>query len=1001
MIFILNKLMDMNNILSNNVDMLIGEQIELDVEIEKVRFYNEENNYHIMMVSSDNQIVGSRGTWDGRYYFTIVGCCATCSEGDRCNVLIELKKDKKYGIQYEIKNLKFNIPSDKESLKNYLSAVIEGARAEILYNAYPDIVERVIDNPKWEPDYSVLKGIREKTWGKIRDKIVNNFGYNELITLLSPVGVSLVTIKKIADKEKNLTLVKERIIKNPYILCQYPRMGFKKVDTYAIKLNPNLLYSEDRVIQCITYILNKTANDDGNSYIEISKLKELFRKEITDSQILPIFDNVINSQRNKCIEGIKCEFYVDDTSIGLMSIRALEGDIMRIMDEIQKHDIVWDYDYQILFDRMEESAKEQGFYLSQEQTEAVRSIAYNNISIMSGKAGCVDCDTEYFNGTEWKRIADYKQGDKVLQYNPDNKQATLVQPLEYIKIECDKLYHFYSTDIDQCLSSEHRILYYKSIDNQIEIKEMTVSEYLKKPQSFFIPSSFYYNDINVDVLKKDLSIQTYFNLNNINIKEYKTVDGYKYCFSVPTGALILRRNNKIFVTGNSGKTSVIKTILSVYNDKRIAMCALSAKAAKRMSEVTGMEASTIHKLLSVQFNGEEKSGFLYNANNPLPYDLIIVDECSMNNVYLLNSLLKAVSPQSKIVFCGDIAQLPSIGVGSVFTDLVQHPIFNNHSFTKVYRQSEESFINTHANLIREGILPFDITSGNMKFGEDTLYLFRKESEDVRDTAVALYLEFLNKGYDISDVGIICPRKNNCCVSCDSLNNIIQNRLLGHEHQQVVLNKINKKEKIDENDEDANEENIQKVFKLGARIINKKNDYRKGILNGDMGTVVDINEKGTSFNVLFDNGNFVNFMRAEMITLELGYAISVHSSQGSQYKACIVAMDMSSYTLLSSNLIYTAITRAIDIMIVCSQPTAFVRAVTNTAENHRNTYLKNFLNDKNEEEYKVNFEEHTMFHNPIIEKDNNIKISSKVIMNNENADNDLPWEEDFDMFSNDF
>ena len=794
---------------------MIDKVIEMDIEVEKIRFYNEENNYHIMMASCDREVAGSKRQF-GKNIITLVGYCVTVTEGDRCKVKAKLIKNEKWGFQYEITDLSFSVPMDAKSLKIYLSAIIEGAKAEVLYNAYPDIVDKVMEDPMFEPDYKSLKGIGQKTWFKIRDKIVENFGYNELITLLAPVGCTLHMIKKIADREKNLSLVKEKIIKNPYVLCQFPRMGFKKVDGYAIKLNPNLIHSKVRVIQCMNYILDKISNEDGHSFIEISNLKELLKKEILDADILPIYDEVIEDQRRACIEGIKSEFYVDDVSIGLMSVNGLESGIMRILDEIQQRDIVWEYNYKVMFERMEESAKEQGFYLSEEQTQCVRSIAYNNVNIISGKAGC-------------------------------------------------------------------------------------------------------------------------------------------------------------------GKTSVIKTILSVYRNKRIAMCALSAKAAKRMSEVTGMYASTIHKLLSVQFNGENNSGFLYNSSNPLPYDLIIVDECSMNNIYLLHSLLKAVSKTAKIIFCGDIAQLPSIGTGSVFTDLVQNPVFNNHSFTKVYRQSEESFINTHANLIREGIMPFDIDSGNMKFGEDTMYLFRNESEDVRSTAVSLYLEFLNRGYDITDVGIICPRKNNCCVSCSSLNAIIQNHLLGNVKEEIILGKV----KDGEDEEDSE----YKIFKLGCRVINKKNDYKKGILNGDTGTVIQINEKGTKFIVKFDNDNIVEFMRAEMVNLELGYAISVHSAQGSQYKACIVALDMSSYTLLSSNLIYTAITRAIDMMIVCSQPTAFGRAVTNTKENFRNTYLKGMLKEKTKKEYLTIFGQQTMFHKPITGKSGDeIFISEGVI----NTINDTPF-----------
>ena len=954
---------------------MIDKVIEMDIEVEKVRFYNEENNYHIMMASCDREVAGSKRQF-GKNIITLVGYCVTVTEGDHCKVKAKLIKNEKWGFQYEITDLSFSVPMDAKSLKTYLSAIIEGAKAEVLYNAYPDIVDRVMEDPMFEPEYKYLKGIGQKTWFKIRDKIVENFGYNELITLLAPVGCTLHMIKKIADREKNLSLVKEKIIKNPYVLCQFPRMGFKKVDGYAIKLNPNLIHSKVRVIQCMNYILDKIPNEDGHSFIEISNLKELLKKEILDADILPIYDEVIEDQRRACIEGIKSEFYVDDVSIGLMSVNTLESGIMRILDEIQQRDIVWEYNYKTLFERMEESAKEQGFYLSEEQTNCVRSIAYNNVNVISGKAGCVDCDTEYYNGISWVRIADYDGSDKVLSYDIKTGRAVFDYPQEYIKRPCSEMYHFYDEyyEVDQVLCNEHSVLLRNG-------EKISVSEVMNRLKNSYIdlPCSFkWFKNVIEDGYLGTITLQTVIP-KGCSVETYETTDGYKYCFTMPLGTLILRRNGKIFITGNCGKTSVIKTILSVYRNKRIAMCALSAKAAKRMSEVTGMYASTIHKLLSVQFNGENNSGFLYNSSNPLPYDLIIVDECSMNNIYLLHSLLKAVSKTAKIIFCGDIAQLPSIGTGSVFTDLVQNPVFNNHSFTKVYRQSEESFINTHANLIREGIMPFDIDSGNMKFGEDTMYLFRKKSEDVRSTAVSLYIEFLNRGYDITDVGIICPRKNNCCVSCSSLNAIIQNHLLGNVKEEIILGKV----KDGEDEEDSE----HKIFKLGCRVINKKNDYKKGILNGDTGTVIQINEKGTKFIVKFDNDNIVEFMRAEMVNLELGYAISVHSAQGSQYKACIVALDMSSYTLLSSNLIYTAITRAIDMMIVCSQPTAFGRAVTNTKENFRNTYLKGMLKEKTKKEYLTIFGQQTMFHKPITGKSGDeIFISEGVI----NTINDTPF-----------
>jgi hypothetical protein len=608
---------------------------------------------------------------------------------------------------------------------------------------------------------------------------------------------------------------------------------------------------------------------------------------------------------------------------------------------------------------MQTTTDKQGFYLSDEQTEVVRSICEKNVTILSGKAGCVDCDTEYFNGTEWKKIADYQEGDKVLSYNIDTKEAVLDYPLDYIKQKSNYLWHFYNEEInlDQVLCDQHIILDYKG-------EKIQVSNWLNNPKSIHIPSSFYYKYENKDIFN-NVIIQNFIP-SNCNPIQYKTKDGYKYCFTMPLKTLILRRNNKIFITHNCGKTSVIKAILEVYKNKSIAMAALSAKAAKRMTEVTEKSSSTIHRLLGYDVS----NNFLYNEDNHLPYDLLIIDECSMNNIWLFYSLLKAVGEKTKVIFCGDFAQVPSIGVGAVFTDLINTNIFNNHILTKVYRQSEEAYIVEHANIVREGVMPFDITTGNMPFGQDTIYFFRKDSEDIHTLVVSIFLKFLKEGTSVEDISIVVPRKDTVLISCEQINNAIQDEL------------------FDENVISIS--NNTKTFKKGARIINKKNDYQKGVLNGDMGTIVKINSEQKKFTVSFDDNNKeVEFSSGEMNNIELGYALTVHSAQGSQYKVCIVALDMSSYTLLSANMIYTAMTRAVDKLIVVSQPSAFIKSVTNMKEHNRQTWLKNLLTEDNKREILLG-ERKNVQNRYFDVKDGNILLEKPLDLSN---DKDWGWEEE--------
>ena len=175
----------------------------------------------------------------------------------------------------------------------------------------------------------------------------------------------------------------------------------------------------------------------------------------------------------------------------------------------------------------------------------------------------------------------------------------------------------------------------------------------------------------------------------------------------------------------------------------------------------------------------------------------------------------------------------------------------------------------------------------------------------------------------------------------------------------------------------------KIFKVGSRIINKKNDYEKGILNGELGMVISANKKYMT--VKFDEGHIVEFKKAELENIELGYAISVHSSQGSQYKVTIVAMDMSSYTLLTSNMIYTAMTRACDKLIVMSQPSAFSRSVTNVQEHYRNTYLKLLLSEIDKNNMKNKVKEYSKDHRCVYKKSlNTLSLhddEEEIIMNN--------------------
>ena len=731
-----------------------NETYSFTAEIIRIVWENETSDWKVLQFCTKEYL--PKATCNNNlYYSTLTGNCIPISVGDIVRVTANLSHNNKYGDQFEIQSLNFENPETEKDILNYLTNVVTETQANILYNEYPDIIQKVIKDDDFVPDFSKLKGIGQKNWIKIKEKIQSNYIYSELISMLAPIGVTLTMIKKIAAGEKNISLLKHKIQSNPYMLCKFKGLGFKKVDNYAIKLNPEFVHSSFRTCSAIRYILNEAANEEGNCYLTDKEFVSRFIELIPNC--VDLLKDVLQEQNNKFNENPhQAWLYVKDKKVGLMKYYWMEYQLYHQMNKINEIKNNIEITYGEFFRRMDIVEVQQGFKLDEVQTEAVKSIADNNITVISGKAGC-------------------------------------------------------------------------------------------------------------------------------------------------------------------GKSSILRAVLEVYKRSSIAMAALSAKAAKRIREASGFQgASTIHRLLG--YDGESWS---FNSENPLPYDILIIDEVSMVNSELLNACISACGTNTKIILVGDQAQLPSIGVGRVLGDLLEFPKYNNRNLNKIYRQSEESYLALHANVIRDGIMPFDLNESIAHFGTDTHYIFKRDRELIVQNIIELYITYLNHGMAFEDISIIIPRKENSIVSCRTINEKIMHLLLPEESQKVCWN--------------------EKEFKLGSRIINKVNDYKKGILNGDQGTITYISEDEKKFVVTLDiTGEQIDFSRSELDNLELGYAITCHSSQGSQYKVCIIGLDFGSYSMLSSNLIYTAITRAKTKMWFISDPLAFTKGVLNVAENHRNTFLSLFL-----------------------------------------------------------
>ena len=433
----------------------------------------------------------------------------------------------------------------------------------------------------------------------------------------------------------------------------------------------------------------------------------------------------------------------------------------------------------------------------------------------------------------------------------------------------------------------------------------------------------------IDILKYLNSIQTKFDIDFDNsVKAAEARQGFEYTEEQVESLRKCCASNVSLICGGAGvgKTSLLRGLISIYKNYSIACCALSAKAAQRIFEATAFPAMTIHRLL--KYNGVT---FAFNAKDRLPQDVIIIDEASMINTSLFLSLLSAIKEGCKVIICGDDGQLPPIGYGNSFHDLLNLDLFPACKLTKIMRQAAKSGIITDAWSIRNNINPLDRYELKTVRGEllDMTYMFREKPEAMRDLAIKLYLSVLEKnGGNVEEIALITPCKRNRTNCTQDINQIILDCLI----PAGTVNSI---------------KYGSKEFREGARIIQVVNDYKQDVYNGEMGYIRSIcsrDNKGKKEQVVIaEFGNkTVEYKRSNLDDIELGYCLTVHKMQGSGVQNVIVIIDNTHYKLLDSCLLYTALTRAIKKCLLISEPSAFTRCIKTKASDRR-TWLSLIYN----------------------------------------------------------
>lgn len=396
-------------------------------------------------------------------------------------------------------------------------------------------------------------------------------------------------------------------------------------------------------------------------------------------------------------------------------------------------------------------------------------------------------------------------------------------------------------------------------------------------------------------------------------------------------------NGVMILTGGpgTGKTTVIRALIRIFENMSmsVSLGAPTGRAAKRMSDSTSYEAKTIHRMLEMERSDDDILSFRRDENDQLDADVVIIDEASMLGITLFEALLKAIKPGARLLLIGDSSQLPSVGAGNVLADLIASERFATVCLTEIFRQAQESLIVTNAHAINRGEYP-DLSVRD----KDFFFLSRESDQLCSQTVADLYAERLPKTYGEKAVGgiqVITPTRNGVSGT-ESLNKLLQERLNPY----------------------SPEKNERKshgvIFREGDRVMQIKNNYELewkrgdksgvGVFNGDIGVIEEIDNVDEKLTVNFDN-RLVKYDFTSLDELEHSYAITVHKSQGSEYPIVILPLCTAAPMLLTRNLLYTAVTRAQNMVIIVGRRSTVALMVDNNRQTVRYTGLCRMIREQ--------------------------------------------------------
>lgn len=510
-------------------------------------------------------------------------------------------------------------------------------------------------------------------------------------------------------------------------------------------------------------------------------------------------------------------------------------------------------------------------------------------------------------------------------------------PYEELVSQLEVLLDTHVVDIDRQLVD-------LSIDKKIVVKELSDdnTEDIAKDTSrrIIYGASYYYMEMAVAYALKALDVSVKIDEKSVldRIHRIEKNEDIELDDMQRNAVLQAVSSGLLVVTGGpgTGKTTTINTIIRYFEGEgmEIRLGAPTGRAAKRMTEATGCEAQTIHRMLELSGAPEDgkTASFMRNEDNPIDADVIIIDEMSMVDIFLMNSLLKAITAGTRLILVGDVNQLPSVGPGNVLRDIIDSERFTVVKLTKIFRQAKESDIIVNAHKINDGEkFPIGPTS------KDFIFIKREEANNVLGAMITLISQKLPKYVDAQpfDIQVLTPTRKGL-LGVERLNTVLQEYLNPKD--------AGKQEK----------EGSSTLFREGDKVMQIKNNYQlewetrgkngiavdrgMGVFNGDMGVIDNINFYTEKVTVKFDDDRYVEYPFKQIDELELAYAVTVHKSQGSEYPAVVIPLLSGPRMLMNRNILYTAVTRAKKCVCIVGTEEVFYGMVDNTNEQKRYSTL---------------------------------------------------------------